>query len=106
MIDLQAVRTGMDVRDAKGEKIGTVAEVATTWEGGSGLDETLIDADAGSTPNTYIEVRNGRTIWVPANQITAIDPDRGVTLACERFACYQAYQLEPPGLVRDSRPEQ
>ncbi|HZU13777.1 MAG TPA: hypothetical protein VFB58_13130 [Chloroflexota bacterium] len=104
MIDLQGVQPGMDVHDSNGDKIGTVASVATTWKGGSGLDETSIDVDAGSTPNTYIKVQNGRTIWVPANQVTGVDPGKSVTLACERFTCYETYELEPPGLTADSQP--
>jgi hypothetical protein len=56
----------------------------------------VIDVDAGTTPNTYVEVRNDVTLWVPVNQVASVDD--GVRLDCERFACEERYSEEPPGL--------
>lgn len=98
MIDASNVREGMDVLDVNGEKIGSVAAVRATMIGGSGLDTGgMIDVDAGTTPNTYVEVRNHGTIWVPVNQVASVGED-GVHLDCERFACEERYNEEPPGL--------
>ena len=98
MIDLPGVREGLDVLDSGGDKIGTVRAVRTTEIGGSGFDTGgVADADAGSTPNTYVEVANGRTLWVPSTQIAFVDGD-GVHLECERYGCEDRYGIEPPGL--------
>lgn len=98
MIDIPGVREGMDVLDSGGDKIGTVRAVRTTMSGGSGFDTGgLTDADAGTTPNTYVEVANDRTLWVPSTQIAAVDGE-GVHLQCERFGCEEQYALEPSGL--------
>jgi hypothetical protein len=98
MIDVTGVTEGMDVVDANGDSIGTVAAVRTTMIGGSGLDTGgVVDADAGSTPNTYVEIRNDATLWVPVNQIASLDGD-SVHLQCERYACADQYNIEPPGL--------
>jgi hypothetical protein len=98
VIDLAGVTEGMDVLDSAGDKIGTVRAVRTTMIGGSGFDTGgLTDADAGATPNTYVEIADGQTLWVPSNQIASVDGD-GVHLECERSGCEDRYGLEPPGL--------
>lgn len=98
MIDIGSIREGADVFDSGGDKIGTVRGVRSTNVGGSGFDtEGLTDIDAGSTPNTYVEIEDGTTLWVPVNQVALIDGE-GVHLECEQYACADRYGKEPPGL--------
>lgn len=104
MIDVSGVREGMDVYDSSGTKLGTVTGVQTTMMGGSGLDtDRVTDVDAGTTPNTYVEVANDHQLWFPVNQITAVD-DKGVHVACDEPDCRDIYSLKPPGLGEGTPP--
>jgi hypothetical protein len=104
VIEVSGVREGMDVYDSAGDKIGAVVGVQTTMMGGSGLDTGKVtDVDAGTTPNTYVEVTNGHRYWFPVNQILRLD-DNGVHVACDGAGCRERYTLRPPGLDEGTPP--
>lgn len=103
-IDLSAISEGMDVYSRDGKRVGDVARVKMDWQGGSGRDTgNAGGVDAGSTPNTWIEVAHDpllnlgpQVLYVPSTQIASVSADR-VTLYCERDACLTDYQQRPPG---------
>ncbi len=104
-IDLSGIAEGMDVYSRDGDRLGDVARVVTDWQGGSGRDTGNAGwVDAGSTPNTWIEVTRDPflglgpdTLYVPSTQINGVADDR-VTLYCDRDACLSDYNQRPPGL--------
>jgi|SRR5947209_282642 hypothetical protein len=106
-VDMTGVRQGMEVYGSDDEKVGSVAEVVTSWRGGSGLDTgNAGGADADRTPNTYLKIEQrslldteARVLWIPSTQVAAVVPGERVTLQCEAEACIEQYQQQPPGLT-------
>lgn len=104
-IDLSSIRTGMDVYSRDGDRLGEVTAVEMDWQGGSGRDTGNAGwVDAGSTPNTWIEVAHNplldlgpQVLYIPSTQVAGVSRDR-VTLYCDRDACLDDYQQRPPGL--------
>jgi hypothetical protein len=104
-IDLSGITEGMDVYSRDDDCVGQVTRVEMDWQGGSGHDTGNAGwVDAGSTPNTWIEVTRDpllglgpKLLYVPSTQIAGVSSDR-VTLYCDKDACLQSYQQRPPGL--------
>lgn len=103
--DPSGVAEGMDVFSRDGHRLGTVTRVTFDWQGGSGRDTGNAGwVDAGATPNSWVEVERDpilglgpNRLYVPSTQIATVSDGR-VTLYCDRSACLEQYQQEPPGL--------
>lgn len=79
------VGLGMDVRGSKGEKVGTVEEVAAT---GAGVAYMLVDKGG-------ILGIGGERLWIPLSAVARVESGRHVVLQCTKDEASARYQKNP-----------